>query len=107
MIHLSSWGQRSGGKTGPGQIRGRAEDRLGEYGIADQVVVALFAVDHQIMGIEVKTQGFGKVGQPEHPGLQSHRYVPGQHGIEFRHGLAGGREGAPGQAEAGEPGKAL
>ena len=70
-VHLAPGSQRSAGKARPGKIFGRAADRLREHRITDQVVVSLFVVDHQIVGIEVKPQGPRKIGQPEHPGLQA------------------------------------
>jgi hypothetical protein len=87
VVHGPFGGHGSSGETGPEQIFVRTALDIRKDRITDEIVLALFSDDHQIVHVKVKAERRRKVGQPVSAGPAGHRDTLVQFCVQRVHGL--------------------
>jgi hypothetical protein len=82
VVHEPLGREHALGEARAREVGARAAHGLLEHRVADEVVVAVLAVDQEVVRVEVKAHVRRKVRQPVHRGLQAHQLAVGQQRIE-------------------------
>ena len=88
-VHTSVGVGHALGKSGAHQGIGRNDGRFLHHRVAHQIVVALLAIDYNIVCIEMEAERLRQIGQIEHAGEHPNGQAALQGLVQFTHGTLG------------------